>query len=53
MTRNLALAKVLQKYGDVLPIKTIYTIKDALKLYGEDDISDTDLNIIWNEVKAK
>ena len=53
MTRNLEKKKILQKYGDVLPIKTIYTIKDALKLYGEDDISDADLISFWNQVKAK
>ena len=45
MTRNLALAKVLQKYGDQLSIGVIATIKQALKWYGEDNISDTD----WDE----
>ena len=45
MTRNLALAKVLQKYGNQLSLEVISTIRQALKWYGEDDISDTD----WDE----
>ena len=45
MTRQMALAKVLQKYGDQFSIEVIATIKEALKWYGEDDISDTD----WDE----
>lgn len=45
MTRNLALAKVLKKYGNQLSIESIAVIKQALKWYGEDDISDTD----WDE----
>jgi hypothetical protein len=41
MTRQMALAKVLKKYGDQLSIEEIAIIKQALKWYGEDDISDT------------
>lgn len=45
MTRELAMAKVLKKYGDLLNVMQIGAIKQALKWYGEDDISDTD----WDE----
>lgn len=45
MTRQLALAKVLKKYGDKFTVMQIMAIKEALKWYGEDDISDTD----WDE----
>ena len=45
MTRQIALAKVLKKYGDQLSIEEIAIIKQALKWYGEDDISDTH----WDE----
>lgn len=40
MTRQKAMAKVLQKYGDKFSIKQIMGIKAALKWYGEDDIID-------------
>ena len=45
MTRQMAMAKVLKKYGDLLDVMQIMAIKQALKWYGEDDISDTD----WDE----
>lgn len=45
MTRQLALAKVLKKYGNQFTVMQIMAIKEALKWYGEDDISDTD----WDE----
>ena len=40
MTRQKAMVKVLQKYGNKFSIKQIMYIKSALKWYGEDDIID-------------
>ena len=45
MTRKMALAKVLNKYGDKFSIMQITAIKEALNWYGEDDIIDNQ----WDE----